>query len=43
LKIFPERIEVEIEEIINAPFYVTFTEDEILGQKVVVMIEGEAA
>jgi O-succinylbenzoic acid--CoA ligase len=41
LKIFPERIEVEIEEIINAPFYVTFTEDEILGQKVVVMIEGD--
>jgi O-succinylbenzoic acid--CoA ligase len=40
LKIFPEKIEVEIEEIINAPFYVTSIEDEILGQKVVVMVEG---
>jgi O-succinylbenzoic acid--CoA ligase len=40
LKIFPEKIEAEIEEIIGAPFYVTSIEDDVLGQKVVVMIEG---
>jgi O-succinylbenzoic acid--CoA ligase len=40
LKIFPEKIEAEIEEIIGAPFYVTSIEDDVLGQKMVVMIEG---
>jgi len=40
LKIFPEKLEREIEEYLDCPFYVTSVEDEMLGQKVVVIIQG---
>jgi O-succinylbenzoic acid--CoA ligase len=41
LKIFPEKLEQEIEKFIDCPFYVTSVADEVLDQKVVVFIEGE--
>jgi len=41
LKIFPEKLEREIEEYLDCPFYVTSVEDELLGQKVVLFIQGE--
>jgi O-succinylbenzoic acid--CoA ligase len=40
LKIFPEKIEAEIEDLLNVPFYITSMEDDVLGQKVVLMVEG---
>jgi O-succinylbenzoic acid--CoA ligase len=41
LKIFPEKIEAEIEPFLEVPFYITSIDDESLGKKVVLMIEGK--
>jgi o-succinylbenzoate---CoA ligase len=41
VKVFPERVEEKIGHLMNAPFFISWTPDELLGQKVVLCLEGE--
>ena len=43
VKIFPEELERTLSHIILQPFYITSMQDEVLGQKVVLYVEGEAS
>ena len=43
VKIFPEELERTLSQIILQPFYITSVQDEVLGQKVVLYVEGEAS
>lgn len=43
LKIFPEEVERILSEVILQPFYIASGQDEVLGQKVVLYVEGEAS
>ena len=42
VKLFPEQIEAKLEPIINGRFYVAGLADERLGQKLVLIVEGES-
>ena len=42
IKIIPELLEVQLSHIIKTPFFVSALEDEVLGQKVVMLAEGLA-
>lgn len=41
VKLFPEQIERKIELLINSPFFVWKEEDKILGERLILVIEGE--
>jgi o-succinylbenzoate---CoA ligase len=41
IKLFPEQIEDKLKPSINSAFYVTSKQDELLGQKLILVIEGE--
>ncbi|MFM1772192.1 MAG: hypothetical protein RLZZ71_1334 [Bacteroidota bacterium] len=43
VKIFPEELERTLSHIILQPFYITSVQDEVLGQKVVLYVEGNAS
>lgn len=42
IKIFPEKVEDKIRELTNRRLYITKVKDDILGEKVVLVLEGEA-
>lgn len=41
IKLFPEQIEAKLSRIIDEPFFVTGVPDVVLGEKLVLLIEGE--
>lgn len=41
IKLFPEQIEEKLKSFINSAFYVTSKADELLGQKLILVVEGE--
>jgi len=41
IKIIPEQIEIKIQQLIKQPFYITATQDELLGEKMVLLIESD--
>ncbi len=41
VKVFPEMIEEKIESIILQPFYISCQNDKVLGEEVVIVLEGE--
>ena len=41
IKLFPEQIEEKLKSFINSDFYITSKADELLGQKLILVIEGE--
>lgn len=41
IKLFPEQIENKLKPFINSDFYVTSKSDELLGQKLILVVEGE--
>ncbi len=43
VKIFPEEIEHLLSTVILQPFYITSSQDEVLGQKVVLVVEGDTS
>lgn len=43
VKIFPEEIEKRLSQVIHQPFYISSRSDEVLGQKVVLYVEGDAS
>lgn len=43
VKIFPEELERTLSQVILQPFYITSSQDEVLGQKVVLYVEGNAS
>lgn len=42
VKLFPEQIEAKLTSLIEQPFFVAGIEDETLGQKLVLIVEGES-
>ena len=42
IKLFPEELERRIEDIVPVPFFLAGVEDELLGEKLVLLLEGEA-
>ena len=41
IKLFPEQIENKLKSFINSEFYITSKADELLGQKLILVVEGE--
>lgn len=41
IKLFPEQIENKLKSFINSDFYITSKTDELLGQKLILVVEGE--
>ena len=41
IKLFPEQIEERLKHIIPSDFYITSEKDQILGEKVILVVEGE--
>jgi len=41
IKLFPEQIEAKLKTFINSEFYITSKKDELLGQKLILVVEGE--
>lgn len=41
IKLFPEQIEEKLKPFINTEFYITSKLDELLGQKLILIVEGE--
>lgn len=41
IKLFPEQIENKLKPFVNSDFYVTSKADELLGQKLILVVEGE--
>lgn len=41
IKLFPEQIENKLKPFVNSDFYVTSKSDELLGQKLILVVEGE--
>lgn len=41
IKLFPEKIENKLKSFINSEFYITSKADELLGQKLILVVEGE--
>ena len=40
IKLFPEKIEKELDNFINSPFFISSIHDSILGEKLILIIEG---
>ncbi|MDO4880621.1 MAG: AMP-binding protein [Capnocytophaga sp.] len=41
VKIFPEKVEFHLSKIIKSPFFIWYEKDDILGQKVILFVEGK--
>ncbi len=41
IKLIPEQIEKKLQSVITKPFFITKTKDELLGEKVMLLIEGK--
>jgi len=41
IKLFPEQIENKLKPFIHSDFYITSKADELLGQKLILVVEGE--
>ncbi len=41
IKLFPEQIENKLKPFITSDFYITSKTDELLGQKLILVVEGE--
>lgn len=41
IKLFPEQIENKLKPFVNSDFYVTSKSDELLGQKLILVVEGD--
>ena len=42
IKIVPEQVEVKLAKFIKRPFFVAGLEDEILGQRLILVVEGDS-
>lgn len=42
VKLFPEQIEAKLASIVEQPFFVVGVEDEVFGQKLILVVEGDA-
>lgn len=41
IKLFPEQIEAKLKTFINSEFYITSKKDELLGERLILVVEGE--
>lgn len=41
IKLFPEQIEAKLTPFIELPFFITALEDDVLGQKLILVVEGD--
>ena len=40
IKVFPEAVEAKLSEFINKPFFISYAKDEILSEKIVLIMQG---